>query len=77
MQSKLFRFIFFFLIFLLIFQLFSSKQTSDKNLGDVVINAKSKFVIGKEVTLTIENNSNKTLKVPTNCPKNPLFSRIL
>jgi YidC/Oxa1 family membrane protein insertase len=71
MSNKFFRFALFALLFLIAFQFFKG---NDQNIvkDDVVIVAKSTFPIGKDVTLQIQNNSNSTITIPDNCPKNPL-----
>ncbi len=71
MSNKFFRFLLFALFFLLVFQFFkNSNQTNIKD--DVVIVMKSKFSIGQDVTLQIQNNSKSAITIPNNCPKNPL-----
>ncbi len=72
MSNKLFKPLLFVLIFLIVFQLFGNKNEQTNNLDDVVINAKSKMVIGKDVILEIENNSESVITIPNTCPKNPL-----
>jgi YidC/Oxa1 family membrane protein insertase len=51
---------------------FLNPKTDEQNLDDVIIEAKSKVAIGKSVVLTVKNNSEVDLIIPTNCPKNPL-----
>ena len=62
------------LLFLIAFQLFSNgNKNNDTAKDDVIIVAKSKFPIGKDITLQIQNNSGSTITIPNNCPKNPLM----
>lgn len=73
MKNKIFRFLFFFLIFLVIFQLLSKNKTQEVNkTDDVILSAKSKIVIGKEVKIDIQNNGKDIIKIINICPKNPL-----
>ncbi len=74
MSNKLFKPLLFVLIFLVVFQFFGGRNDESKNQDDVVINAKSKMVIGKDVILGIENNSESVITIPNTCPKNPLTS---
>ncbi len=74
MQNKFTRFLLFFLIFLVLLQLFSGKDEKDTGpKDDVVLRLKNSLVIGKEVKVTIENNSQKTLQIADTCPVNPLL----
>jgi YidC/Oxa1 family membrane protein insertase len=72
MSNKLFRPLLFILIFLLVFQVFSKKDNQQITKDDVVISAKSKIAIGKDVILQIKNYSESPVVIPNNCPKNPL-----
>jgi YidC/Oxa1 family membrane protein insertase len=73
MQNKLFKYALFFLIFLIIFQLFSPNQKKQIDSDtDILITSKSKFPVGKEVVLMIENLSEEIVTIPKQCPKNPL-----
>ncbi|MBU0578141.1 YidC/Oxa1 family membrane protein insertase [Patescibacteria group bacterium] len=71
-MNKLLRPLLFVLIFLMIFQFFSGKKQQEGIKDDVVLTAKSKIAIGKEVSLKIENNSESIITIPVSCPKNPL-----
>lgn len=74
MQNKITRFLFYFLIFLIALQFFVRKDGNTVDQGaDVIITSKNKFVVGKEVIVEIENRSQQTLKVASNCPQNPLI----
>ncbi len=74
MKSKLLRFLFFFLVFLIIFQLFGQKRSQNNNPeDDILISSKSKFSVGKVVTLNIKNQSGKEITIENNCPENPLL----
>ena len=72
MSKKLFKPLLFVLIFLIVFQIFGGKNDQTTDQDDVIINAKTKMVIGKDVTLEIENNSESVITIPNKCPKNPL-----
>ncbi|MBN2096284.1 membrane protein insertase YidC [Candidatus Peregrinibacteria bacterium] len=73
MQNKFIRFLLFFLIFLVVFQLFSGKDKNNTAVNDdIVFVSKSAFVIGNEVTLTMENRSGQILRIANTCPANPL-----
>jgi len=72
MSNKLFRPLLFILIFLLVFQFFSRKDEQQITKDDVVLVAKSKIAIGKDVSLEIKNYSSSPVIIPSNCPKNPL-----
>lgn len=73
MKNKLSRFLFFFLIFLIIFQLFNRNETNPASNDDLFISSKGKMVIGKMVSITIKNNSQQTINIQNQCPKNPLL----
>ncbi|MBU1018279.1 YidC/Oxa1 family membrane protein insertase [Patescibacteria group bacterium] len=73
MQNKFTRFLLFFLIFLVVFQLFSGKdKNSTVKNDDIIFTSKPSFTIGKEVVLTMENNSGQTIQIANACPANPL-----
>ena len=72
MSNKLFRPLLFILIFLIVFQFFKGKEEPKGTYDDVVLEAKSKIVIGKDVTLDIQNHSESPIVIPDTCPKNPL-----
>jgi YidC/Oxa1 family membrane protein insertase len=72
MSNKLFRPILFILIFLLVFQFFSKKNEQQITQDDVMLSAKSKITIGKDVVIEIKNHSGSPIIIPDNCPKNPL-----
>jgi YidC/Oxa1 family membrane protein insertase len=74
MSNKLFRPLLFVLIFLLVFQFFSRKDEQQITQDDVVLVAKSKIVIGKDVSLEIKNYSDSPIIIPNSCPKNPLLA---
>lgn len=74
MSNKLFRPLLFVLIFLLVFQFFNRKDEQQVTQDDVVLIAKSKIVIGKDVSLEIKNYSDSPIIIPNNCPKNPLLA---
>ncbi|MBN2086724.1 YidC/Oxa1 family membrane protein insertase [Candidatus Peregrinibacteria bacterium] len=74
MSNKLFKPLLFVLIFLIVFQIFGNKNEQNATQDDVVLVAKSKMVIGKDVTLEIKNNSESVITIPNNCPKNPLIA---
>jgi YidC/Oxa1 family membrane protein insertase len=71
-MNKLFKPLIFVLIFLLAFQFFS-KNEKQNSTDDVVLSAKSKIVLSKEVTIDIKNNSEKDIFIENKCPKNPLI----
>ena len=74
MKNKFIRFLFFFLIFLVFFQLFSKNKTEDvARKDDVMFSSKSKFVIGKEVIIEVDNRSKETIHIPNPCPVNPFL----
>lgn len=70
-MSKFFRPALFVLFFLLIWSIFQKPQ-ENVNQDDVVLVTDNKVSIGKMVTVTVQNNSKETLRIPNNCPKNPL-----
>lgn len=73
MQSKVVRILFFMLVFLLVFQLFG-KSDPKPNPGDgVILSAKSKITLGKEVVLGVENLTAETVALKSDCPNNPLL----
>ena len=74
MQNKIIRYLFIFLIILLIMQLFNGNNVNNSNINDdIIISSKSKFVIGNEVILNIQNKSSESVIVKNKCPENPLF----
>lgn len=74
MKNKFSRFLFYFLIFLILFQVFNRNKTeTTSQAGDIVLSAKSKIVIGKEVNLEIQNKSSEALEIANPCPSSPLF----
>lgn len=73
MSNKLFRPLLFVLIFLLVFQFFNRKNEQQITQDDIVIVAKSKIAIGKDVILEIKNYSESPVFITNNCPKNPLI----
>lgn len=72
MQNKITRFLLFFLGFLLLFQFFSEDRTPQASPDDVVLSSEESFVLGREITLTIANNSAETIVIQNRCPENPL-----
>jgi len=72
MQNKFFRPLLFIIFFLLIFQFFNKKDSQQVSQDDVTILIKTKTVIGKNFDVTIKNNSQTSIVIPSNCPKNPL-----
>lgn len=63
-----------FLVFLVIYQFFGSKKTADPKLdhGDfVMITTKNQFTQGKAVGLTLKNNTNQEITIPSECPGEP------
>lgn len=74
MSNKLLKPLLFVLIFLVVFQFFGNKNNKVDNQDDIIIDAKSKMVIGKDVILEIKNQSESIITIPSNCPKNPLIA---
>ena len=72
MSNRLLRTLFFVLTFLIILQFFNRNDKQAVTGDDIILDAKSKSVIGKEVTVDIKNNSPISITLPQNCPKNPL-----
>ena len=72
MQNKVARFLFILLAFLLLLQLFGKPAPQGNPNDEVALTTKSKVTIGSEVIATLENRSAETIKVPNECPKNPL-----
>lgn len=70
-MSKFFRPALFILFFLLIWSLFQ-KPEADENPDDIVLVGDSSVAISKIVSLTLQNNSDETVRLPNDCPKNPL-----
>ena len=59
-------------IFLLAWSFISPKEKTE-NLDDIVLKAESSIAIGKDVTVEIQNHSENTVIIPSNCPANPLI----
>ena len=74
MSNKLFKPLLFVLIFVIVFQFFGNRDKNLDSQDDVVIDAKSKMVIGKDVILEINNHSESAIVIPNTCPKNPLVA---
>ena len=74
MSNKLFKPLLFVLIFLIVFQLFGGKKDESVSQDDILISAKSKMVIGKDVILEIKNQSDSEIRIANKCPKNPLVT---
>ena len=71
-MQKLSRTLLFLLVFLIILQFFSGKKNREQNIDEIVLISKSKFSIGKEVAIEIDNQTETPIVVQSNCPKNPL-----
>jgi len=67
------RILIFAAIFFLAWTFISPKVNDSKKLDDIILTTNSKISIGKDIIVKIENNSKSTLKIPSNCPKNPLL----
>ena len=72
MKNKLFRPILFALSFLVILQFINGRQKTNEFQDDVVIAMKSKLVIGKEVEVSVKNNTKSPIFIENSCPNNPL-----
>lgn len=74
-KKKIFTWILFFLIFFTVLQFFNKPKEVPPELaasGVVIVPAKSEFVSGEEVIVTVRNNTAVPITLPSNCPKNPL-----
>jgi len=72
MKNRVVNILLFTVVFLLLFQLFGGKKAETGPKEDIAISLPSKLVIGKEVALSVQNNSLFPLTIPNPCPKNPL-----
>ena len=70
-MSKYSRIIFFALAFMLAWS-FLNPRTETTTGDDIILDAKSKVVIGNAVTVEVLNNTESDISIPGNCPKNPL-----
>ncbi len=70
-MSKLTRIAFFALAALLILSFFQPKE-EEQSTDDVVIQGETELAIGKIVTLSVLNNTEQKIVIPSNCPENPL-----
>lgn len=74
-KKKIITWILFFLIFFTVLQMFGKpkKPPPELTAGTIdVVPAKSEYVSGEEVVITIKNNSAAPITLPSRCPKNPL-----
>jgi len=69
-MSKYARIAFFALAFLLVWSFLSPKPDA-QSTDDVVFVAKSQIAIGTMVTMKVQNNTQASLTIPSNCPKPP------
>ena len=70
-MSKYSRLILFTLGFLLIWSFLQPKNQTGSG-DDVTLDAKSRFAVSSPVIITVKNNSETDLIIPSACPKNPL-----
>jgi len=71
MQKKIFRYLIIFLLLLLVLQTFGKSKPNTSG-EDFALTSRSKFSIGKVVTLKVQNQTDKNVTLKSVCPKNPL-----